>query len=291
MSESAGRIGRGYIFVSAFLSTALVLIIYVVLVIESLDAVTTAGSGLFTTEWNPARMKFGMIPMIYGSVMVTAIALLIAVPLGLSTAVFTSEILPPGYRYYLKSALELLAGIPSIVYGLIGVAVLSVFIESVFDLSTGRTILTGGILLGIMVLPTIITLCDDAMKNVSVKYREAAKGVGLYRFEVLRRVVFPQAKSNITAAVLLALGRALGETMAVMLVIGSIDRIPSNPLNVLVPGQTITSKLGREIPEAVFGSLHFSAMIFTGLVLLVIVSMITTAVLVYYHDPENRAYE
>jgi ABC-type phosphate transport system permease subunit len=175
-----------------------------------------------------------------------------------------------------KSFLELLAGIPSIIYGLIGVAFFSVWIGNLFDLQSGRVILTAGVLLAIMILPTIITLTDDALTNVSNHYRENGFGLGLYKFEIVQKIVLPIAKSDIIGAILLALGRAMGETMAVMLVIGSIDRIARPFYNVLLPGQTITSKLGREIGESAFDSVHFSAMIFMGFVLLLIVLMLTT---------------
>jgi phosphate ABC transporter permease protein PstC len=228
--------------------------------------------------------------MLYGSLMVTAIALMIAVPLGLACAVYLSEILDDKHRFYVKSLLELLAGIPSIIYGLIGVAYFSVWIGNLFALQSGRTILTAGLLLAIMVLPTIITLSDDALHNVPQKYREAAKGLGLYRYEVIKGAVLPLAKSDITGAVLLALGRTLGETMAVMLVIGSIDKIPQPIFNILVPGQTITSKLGREIEGAAFGSLHFSTLIFMGLLLLVIV-LVLTALAQHFFNSEQSLYE
>lgn len=142
-----------------------------------------------------------------------------------------------------------------------------------------------------MVLPTIITLSDEALHNVPQKYREAAGSLGLYRYEIVKSVVLPAARSDIIGAALLALGRALGETMAVMLVIGSIDQIPRPLFNFLAPGQTVTSKLGREIAETAFGSLHFSAMIFMGLILLVIGLLLTTIALMYGYNPERRLHE
>jgi phosphate ABC transporter permease protein PstC len=290
MSESYSKIGKSYVMASTFVSTVVILLIVTILLINSWSAITQTGWQLFTLEWNPAHAKFGMLSMLYGSAMVTICALGIALPLGVLTAIFTSELLPSRYRFYVKSLLELLAGIPSIIYGLIGVAFLGVWIGDFFDLQSGRTILTAGILLAIMVLPTIITLSDDALHNVPQKYREAANGLGLYKYEVIKSAVLPIAKADIIGAVLLALGRALGETMAVMLVIGSIDKIPRLVFNVLVSGQTITSKLGREISETAFGSQHFSAMILMGLILLVIVLVLTT-VAQHYFRPEQRLYE
>ena len=290
MSALTGKIGKNYVMFSTMVSAAVILIIITILFVNSLDALRQTGWKLFTLDWNPPKAKFGILSMLYGSAMVTLCALVLAAPLGLFTAIFTSEMLPVRYRLHVKSLLELLAGIPSIIYGLIGVAFLSVWLGDFFDLSSGRTIFTAGILLAIMILPTIITLSDDALHNVPEKYREAARGLGLYRYEVIKTAVLPIAKADISGAVLLALGRALGETMAVMLVIGSIDKIPSPVFNVLVPGQTITSKLGREMAETAFGSQHFSAMIFMGLLLLVIV-LLLTVIAQHYFNPEQRLYE
>ncbi|MGZ8184951.1 MAG: phosphate ABC transporter permease subunit PstC [Methylobacter sp.] len=290
MSAWSNKIGRAYILISTLISAAIILLIVLVLFVYSWDAISQKRADLFTLIWNPAVGRFGILAMLYGSVMVTAIALTIAIPLGLATAVFTSEMLGARYRYYVKSFLELLAGIPSILYGLIGVAFFSVWLGDLFDLQSGRIILTAGVLLAIMVLPSIITLCDDALHNVPQQYREVAKGLGLYPYEVIMSIVLPLAKTDIAGAILLSLGRALGETMAVMLVIGGIDKIPQPPFNVMVPGQTITSKLGREIGETAFVSMHFSALIFMGLVLLVIV-LVLTAIAQHYFKPEQRLYE
>lgn len=275
MSAYTSKAGKGYIISSTIISMVIILLILGVLFFSSYDAIHGVGWRLFTLKWNPPHTQFGILPMLYGSLVVTVISLVIAVPLGIFTAIFTSEILHPKYRIYVKSFLELLAGIPSIIYGLIGVAFFSVWVDELFHLQSGRTIFTAAILLSIMILPTIITLCDDAIHHVPQKYREAAKGLGLYKHEVIITSVLPIAKTDIIGAVLLALGRALGETMAVMLVIGSIDKIPTPFYNLLTPGQTVTSKLGREIAESAFGSLHFNVMIFMGMILLIIVLALT----------------
>lgn len=260
---------------STLLSGIVVLLILTTLLINSWDAISTLGWSIFSTTWNPTENQFGISSMLYGSFVVTLLALIIAVPLGILTAIYTSEFLSAKHRFLVKSILELLAGIPSIIYGLIGIAFLGIWIQNAFDLQSGRTFLTAGILLSIMILPVIITLTDDALRNIPANYREAAAGLGLYKFEIIKTLLLPIAKADIVSAILLALGRALGETMAVMLVIGSIDKIPDPFFNWLTPGQTITSKLGREIAESAFGSLHFSAMIFMGFILLLIVILLT----------------
>lgn len=281
------KLGKIGIFSSTLISALIIFLFIGVLTANSWLAATQLGGQLFSLEWYPAEARFGILSMLYGSAVVTLIALLVAVPLGIMSAIYISEILDPRFKIMVKSLLEILAGIPSIIYGLIGIAILSVWIGDSFALQSGRTLLCAGLLLGIMVLPTIITLSDDALSYVPKEYRDAATGLGLYPYEVIKDAVLPIAKGGIIGAVLLAFGRALGETMAVMLVIGSIDKIPATILNVLVPGQTMTSKLGREIAEAAFGSLHFSALVFMGLVLLLIV-LTLTSVSLFYSNAENR---
>ena len=284
------RIGKSYILISTMISTLIIMVILGVLLINSYDAITEISWDLFTLKWNPSENQFGILSMLYGSITVTLIALIISIPLGILTAIYISEILNERYRIYVKTVLELLAGIPSIIYGLIGVAFFSVWVGNFFNLQSGRTLFTAGFLLSVMILPTIITLVEDSLNNVPQKYRETAKGLGLYPYEVIIHSVLPIAKKDISGSILLALGRAFGETMAVMLLIGSIDKIPSPFYNLLAPAQTITSKLGREISESAFGSIHFSALIFMGLILLIIV-LILTSINHYYFRQEQQIYE
>ena len=259
-----------YITGSAVLSALIILIILSTLTIQSLPALTEAGPSLLGTIWEPANHKYGIIPMLFGSVIVMVIAMALALPIGVLAAFYIAETRSQRLRQFVKSAMEILAGIPSIIYGLIGVAFVSVWVADIFALQTGRLILTAGILLAVMILPTIISLSEDAISNVSQQYRENAFALGLYRFEVIKDAIAPIAKADIAGAALLALGRALGETMAVMLVIGSLDRLPTPLFNVLSSGQTITSKLGREVDESAFGSTHFNVLILMSLILVLL---------------------
>lgn len=290
MSAFRYKIGRNYIYGSALLSAVIVLIIVVVLLINSKGVFEVGWSNLFSTEWNVSEGQFGILPMIYGTIMVTFISLFVAVPIGIITAIFISERLPVKFRLIVKSLLELLAGIPSIIFGLIGIAYFSIGFEQLFDLTTGRTIFTAGIILSIMILPTIITLVDDALQNIPRHYRDASLGLGLYKFEVIKSMLLPIARFEIKGAILLAISRSLGETMAVMLVIGSLDKIPDPIYNVLKPGQTITSKLGREVAESAFGSTHFSVLIFMGFLLMLFVLLLTFLGQLQYKNNE-RLYE
>jgi len=263
------------IYGSTLISAALVALILLTLLVQSGPAIFEVGHTLHMTEWNPSEGIFGIIPMIVGSFLVMLIALALAVPTGILAAIYIAETRSNRIKRVVRSALEILAGIPSIVYGLIGVAYLSIWIADIFDLQTGRLILTAGILLAVMILPTILSLTEDAISNVPSQYKENAHALGLYRHEVIKEAILPHAKADITGAVLLGLGRALGETMAVMLVIGSIDRLPQPIYNVLSSGQTITSKLGREVGESAFGSTHFSVLVFMSLILVALSLLLT----------------
>lgn len=288
--EFGKHLGEFYLLSSVLLSAGTILAIATVLLFYGGPAVPGNGWQLLAAEWIPSESRFGVLPMVTGSLMVTALALALAVPIGILCALYTAEFLSAHYRPHVKGFLELLAGIPSIVYGLVAVSSLSLWVESFFDLESGRTILTAGVVLAVMILPTIITFSDDAFSHVPGKYREAASGLGLYRYEVIKEAILPIAMRGLVGAVLLGLSRALGETMAVMLVIGGIDQIPSSVLDVLIPGQTITSKLGRELPEAAFGSSHFDALVLLGLILLVIVIALTS-VAHRYLQLGDRLYE
>ena len=269
------KIAHMGIYGSTLVSTALVALILLTLLLQSGPAIFEAGHTLHMTEWNPAEGVFGIVPMIVGSFLVMVIALALAVPTGILAAIYIAETRSESVKRMARSSLEILAGIPSIVYGLIGVAFLSTWIADIFNLQTGRLILTAGILLAVMILPTILSLTEDAISNVPDQYKENAHALGLYRYEVIKEAILPQAKADITGAVLLSLGRALGETMAVMLVIGSIDRLPNPIYNVLSSGQTITSKLGREVGESAFGSTHFSVLVFMSLILVALSLLLT----------------
>jgi len=284
-----GRAMRGYFMGSAIVCASLVGLIILTLIGQTGPVLSGHFSSLWGTVWNPNTDEYGIIPMLYGSIIVMLIAMAIALPLGVLTAIYIAETRSARLRGVMKSALEVLAGIPSIVYGLIGVAYVSVWVAKGLDLQTGRLILTAGIILAVMILPTILTLTEDAISNVPEIYRENARALGLYRHEVIKDVVLPHAKRDILAAALLALGRALGETMAVMLVIGSLDRLPSPLFNLLSSGQTITSKLGREIGESAFGSAHFSALVLMGLILVLITLALTAAAQWLIHRAPREA--
>ncbi len=252
--------------------------IFVFLVIESLPFVSSGDQyGALSVLWFPPEDSYGLISMIYGTLIVTIIALLFASPFSLLSAVFVGELLSPRLRGYAKTSMELLAGVPSIIYGLLGIEVVSRLVKQTFGLSDGSTILTAGIVLAIMILPTVMTVSEDAIKRVPQSHKDAAQGLGLTQLEKIVHVIFPMALPGIVSANLLGIGRALGETMAVMLIIGSVDRLPEPLFNILQPATTITTKLGREAAESIGFGIHWNAMVALALILLVMVISVSAA--------------
>ncbi|MDX8388052.1 MAG: phosphate ABC transporter permease subunit PstC [Ghiorsea sp.] len=231
---------------------------------------TFGPESLWGVEWYPYESLYGFLPAILGTTWALIIAMLIAIPCALSAAIVSSELLPRAWQTWMRLSMEILAGIPSVVYGLIGLWVLLPFLQEHLNLLTGHSLLAAGIILSLMILPTIMLMAQDALQAVHQEQREAASSLGLDWNQRLCRVLLPQAWPGIRSGILLSLGRGLGETMAVMLVVGSLDRVPQPFYNILEPAQTLTSRIGREMGEAAFGSMHFSALIACGLTLAVV---------------------
>lgn len=226
-------------------------------------------SSVWAAEWYPYESLYGLLPAIIGTAWAMMIAMLIAVPCGLAAAIVSSEIFPVAWQGWMRLGMEMLAGIPSVVYGLIGLWVLLPWLQNSLDLLTGHNLLAAGMILSLMILPTMMVMSQDALRLIPIEQREAAMNMGMNWNQRLLRILLPQAWPGICSGILLGLGRALGETMAVMLVVGSLDRVPDPIYNILEPAQTLTSRIGREMGEAAFGSMHFSALMACGLVLAV----------------------
>lgn len=260
--------------------------VVVALMFGAAPAFRAFGFHFFIDEsWNPVTEKFGALAPIYGTLVTSLIAMLIAVPLGLGIAIFLSEICPIPLRRPIGTAIELLAGIPSIIYGMWGLFVLAPILQSTVQpaliaffgpvpgLSSlfagppyGIGVLTAGVILAIMVLPFIASISRDSFASVPPVLKEAAYGIGATRWEVVRRVILPYARDGVVGATMLGLGRALGETMAVTFVIGNAHRISAS---VMAPGTTISATIANEFTEAV-GDLYTSALIALGLILFLI---------------------
>ena len=262
---------------SALIASGTIFILFASLVFESIPVFKTQGiSFLWGMDWF-AGEAYGALPMIFGSLVVTGLAVVLVLPFALGSAILTAEFLSGRPRLMVKAAMELLAGVPGIIYGLMGIAILTVWVRDVFGLIDGNTLFTASLLLAAMILPTVMTLSEDALRSVPGEFRDTALSLGLTRIEMAFKVVVPQALPGLTGAVFLGLGRAMGETIAVMLVIGGIDRIPQPWYNLFAPGQSIPSKIGREAAEALGFDVQWSALIALGLVLFVMVMMLTSA--------------
>ena len=229
-------------------------------------------------EWFPTATpapQFGFLPLITGTLWVSFFAILFALPFGLSVAVYMSEVADHRTRSFLKPVIELLSGIPSVVYGFFGLIVIVPLIQKVFNLPVGETGLAGSIVLAIMALPTIITVSEDAMRNCPRAMREASLALGATRWQTIYKVVIPFSVSGITSGVVLGIGRAIGETMAVLMVTGNAAVIPTT---ILEPLRTIPATIAAELGEAPAGGAHYEALFLLGVVLFFITMLINFSV-------------
>ncbi len=267
--------------------------VIVSLINGSLPALRAFGFGFLVSQrWNPVTEKFGALPAIYGTIITSFIAMLIAVPVGLMIAFFLTELCPKWLRRPIGIAIELLAGIPSIIYGIWGLFMFAPFLQATLQpllINTlgnapliaplfagppyGIGMLTAGLILAIMVLPFVTSISRDVFEAVPAVLKEAGYGIGCTTWEVFRSVVLPYARSGVIGGIMLALGRALGETMAVTFVIGNAHRISAS---VLAPGTTISATIANEFNEAV-SDLYTSALIALGLILFVITFIVLAA--------------
>ena len=256
---------------SGLVAIAFVLLIFLFLLQQGLPAFAeTPLDNLFSTRWYPNENFFGLLPLILGSLLVTIGAAILAIPTGVLAAVFVAEVAPRWLREILKPMIEIVAGIPSVVLGFIGIVVLSPFIRSNFNAPTGLTAFTGSIILAYMALPTIISVAEDALDAVPRSYREAALALGATKWQTIWMVTIKAARSGILTAVMLGVGRAIGETMAVMMVTGNAARLPLSVDSFFMPVRTMTATIAAEMGEVAKGSTHFHVLFTIGIVLFVI---------------------
>lgn len=223
-------------------------------------------------KWSPTVLeKFGFLPLLTGSLLVTFGAIVIAIPLGIGSAIYIGELAPRAVREILKPIIEVLATIPSVVIGFIGIKLLAPIIKDLFNLSIGLTALAGSVMLAFMSLPTIISISEDAINAVPNRYRYASVALGATKWETTYKTVIPSASSGIVAAVMLGLGRIVGETMTVLMITGNSPRIVFSWLQ---PVRTITATIAAEIGETVQGGLHYSSLFAIGLILFLITFLI-----------------
>lgn len=260
--------------IAACTSVLAVALICVFLFANGLPAMAQIGLGKFLsgTTWKPSNNMFGILPMILGSIYVTAGAIVIGVPIGLCTAVFMAHYCPKNIYGVCKAAVNLMAGVPSVVYGFFGLVCIVPLMQQLTS-HDGSTMLTASVLLGIMILPTIVSVCEAAIRSVPVPYYEGALALGATKERSIFLTVIPAAKSGIVAGIVLGIGRAIGETMAVVMVAGNQARMPKGLLKGI---RTLTSNIVLEMGYA--ADLHREALIATGVVLFVFILLINLCV-------------
>lgn len=265
------------IYIAGISAIVIIALIFIFLLREGLPAFAHIAPGeLLATRWYPIEGLFGLLPLVVGSLLVTAGSVIIAVPLGIVTAVYLGEIAPPWQRELLKPLIELLAGIPSIILGFLGWVVLAPLVQNL-GAETGLTAFSGSLILAYMALPTIISIAEDALYSVPKEYRDGALAIGATQWQTIWRVVLPAARSGIVIAIMLGIGRAIGETMAVMMVTGNAANIPAfAPGMFFEPVRTMTATIAAEMGEVANGSLHYQTLFAIGIVLFVITFLINT---------------
>ena len=263
-------------------------IIFVVLIFFFLmkEGLPTFGevqlSNLLSTRWYPIEDYFGLLPLISGSLIVTIGATAIAVPFGIGGAIYISEIAPRSVREILKPLVEVLGGLPSVVLGFLGMLILAPFLRELLNLPTGLTALAGAILLGGIAIPTVVSVSEDALDAVPKSYRDASLALGATEWQTIWRVTLPAARSGVLTAVMLGVGRAIGETMTVMMVTGNAPIMFRGLTSLFLPARTMTATIAAEMGEVANGSVHYHVLFFIGIVLFIIslvVNITATSVL------------
>jgi len=272
------------ILVCGLASIIFVLLIFIFLLKSGLALFKTTQISAFLLgkNWYPISEpgEFGILPLILGSLLVTIGAGIISVPIGVACAVFISEVVPVKLKEILKASIELLAAIPSVVLGFIGMVTLVPWVKTMFKLPTGLTALSGSIMLAFMAMPTIVSIAEDALYSVPKSYKEGAFALGATRWQMIYRVMLPAASSGILAAVMLGIGRVIGETMAVMMITGNSAVMPKS---ILEPVRTLTATIAAEMGEAVVGSEHYFAFFAIGIVLFIISFTINVTADLFLH--------
>ena len=264
-------------FLSAFISVLAVLAICLFLFMRGIPAIGEIGfmDFIFNEKWGPTNTpaSYGILSMIVGSIYVTAGAIVIGVPIGLMCAIFLAEFCPDNVYKFVKPAVNLLAGIPSIIYGFFGMEVVVPFVRENMG-GNGYSIMSASIILGIMILPTIISISESSIRAVPGSYAEGSYGLGATKEETIFKVVLPAAKSGVLTSIILGIGRAIGETMAVVMVAGNAV-MPLDKIEILKPIRTLTTNIVTEMSYA--SGLHESALISTGVVLFVFIIILNAS--------------
>ena len=262
------KVIRLILLISAFVSILFLFGITITLFTQSLPIFKEINifKFLFGTHWYPTHSPpdFGILPLIVGTLVVTLGTLIVAVPLGVGTAIYISEVAPHKIKEILKPTVELLASVPSVIYGLFGMVFLAPIVQKVFNIPIGLNAFTASIILGMMALPTVASIAEDAIASVPRSLRKASFALGATKWETITKAVVPSASSGIIASIILGLGRAIGETMTVLMVAGGAAQIPNS---IFDPVRTMTATIAAEMGEAPIGSMHYQALFAIALVL------------------------
>ena len=281
-----------FIRATGYSAILFVVLIFLFLLREGLPALTEVNPlDLLGVRWYPIEAHFGLLPLIGGSLLVTVGAIAIALPLGLATAIFIAEIAPRWVREVLKPLVEVLGGLPSVVLGFVGMLALAPLVRNWLNLPTGLTAFTGALLLALMAIPTIVSVSEDALDAVPKSYRDGALALGATRWQTIWRVTLPAARSGVLTAVMLGIGRAIGETMTVMMVTGNAARLPVELNALFRPVRTMTATIAAEMGEVANGSTHYHVLFMVGIVLFLIslaVNVTASAVLLQRRKRAER---
>ncbi|UTB33514.1 MAG: phosphate ABC transporter permease subunit PstC [Methanobacterium sp. ERen5] len=252
------------LFATGLSSIAIILLIILFIFNEGIPALTSVGffNFVFGMTWAPSNGQYGVFPMVIGTLGITALALVLAVPLSICCAVFLSEIAPPTMRKILKPTIQGLAGIPSVIYGFFGLVVLVPFMRVHYG-GTGFSLLAASLILTIMILPTITSISEDALRSIPMEYKEASFALGATQWQTIKNVLLPAAVPGVITAIILGMGRAIGETMAVIMVAGNVVQIPGS---IFDPVRALTSNIALEMGYAT--GLHYNALFATGIILI-----------------------
>jgi phosphate transport system permease protein len=275
---------------SGYSAIVFVTLIFYFLLREGLPALVEVKlSNLFSARWYPIENYFGILPLLTGSLIITVGAGLVAVPFGIGTAIFISEIAPRWAREILKPLVEMLGGLPSVVLGFLGILVLSPYLRILLNLPTGLTALAGSLLLGGIALPTVVSVAEDALDSVPRSYREGAWALGATKWQTIWRVTLPAARSGVLTAVMLGVGRAIGETMTVMMVTGNAPVMATGLGALFSPVRTMTATIAAEMGEVANGSVHYHTLFFIGMVLFIISLIVNVTASAVVFRSQKRA--
>ncbi len=280
----------GIIKITGYSAIIFVALIFYFLLSEGLPALIEVPILEFTqTRWYPIEDYFGILPLLVGSLVVTVGALIIAVPLGLLTAIYIAEIASRQTKEFLKPLVELLGGFPSVVLGFLGLLILSQYLREIMNLPTGLSALTGSLILAGIALPTIVSISEDALDTVPRSYRDASLALGATEWQTIWWVTLPAAKSGVLTAIMLGIGRAIGETMVVLMVTGNAPMMPAGLYTLINPTRTMTATIAAEMGEVANGSTHYHVLFFIGIVLFVIALIVNVSASTFVFRRKKRS--